>query len=188
VRTGPHVRREVRLVGVEVHVNPFCEDCRRLLKEYTISKRNQPEGGQAPIVQRLRIRYAKRGPLRFTSHRDFARAFERRGAARRRTHSVFSRVFAAPEDLLRERGADRGWPAKRKVTWRSGCSRRSTRMSWRRALDAALSPGLDILDVVEARGGNLADRIDVVGSGAWSCRGVSYDTAAAAVEAFMLAG
>ena len=37
----------------------------------------QPEGGQAPVVQRVRIRYAKRGPLRFTSHRDFARAFER---------------------------------------------------------------------------------------------------------------
>src|SRR3712207_9149181 len=39
--------------------------------------RNQPAGGQAPVVQRVRIRYAKRGPLRFTSHRDFARAFER---------------------------------------------------------------------------------------------------------------
>ena len=39
--------------------------------------KNQPPGGQAPVVQRVRIRYAKRGPLRFTSHRDFARAFER---------------------------------------------------------------------------------------------------------------
>ena len=38
--------------------------------------RNQPEQ-QAPPVQRLRIRYAKRGRLRFTSHRDFSRAFER---------------------------------------------------------------------------------------------------------------
>ncbi|HEX5771098.1 MAG TPA: DUF2344 domain-containing protein, partial [Nocardioidaceae bacterium] len=36
----------------------------------------QPEQ-QAPPVQRLRIRYAKRGRLRFTSHRDFSRAFER---------------------------------------------------------------------------------------------------------------
>ena len=38
--------------------------------------REQPEQ-QAPPVQRLRIRYAKRGRLRFTSHRDFSRAFER---------------------------------------------------------------------------------------------------------------
>lgn len=36
----------------------------------------QPEQ-QAPPRQRLRIRYAKRGTARFTSHRDFARAFER---------------------------------------------------------------------------------------------------------------
>src|SRR5882757_2414384 len=40
--------------------------------------RRVPEGPPpAPIVQRVRIRYAKRGRLRFTSHRDFARAFER---------------------------------------------------------------------------------------------------------------
>ena len=38
--------------------------------------RDQPEQ-QAPPVQRLRVRYAKRGRLRFTSHRDFSRAFER---------------------------------------------------------------------------------------------------------------
>jgi len=38
----------------------------------------QPEGPPPPpIVQRLRVRYAQRGPLRFTSHRDVARAFER---------------------------------------------------------------------------------------------------------------
>ena len=30
-----------------------------------------------PTVQRLRLRYAKRGRLRFSSHRDFQRAFER---------------------------------------------------------------------------------------------------------------
>src|SRR6266566_4034892 len=40
--------------------------------------RRQPEGPPPPpIVQRIRIRYAKRGRLRFSSHRDFARAFER---------------------------------------------------------------------------------------------------------------
>src|SRR3954451_21034389 len=30
-----------------------------------------------PAVQRLRVRFAKRGRLRFSSHRDFQRAFER---------------------------------------------------------------------------------------------------------------
>ena len=40
--------------------------------------RRTPEGPPPPpVVQRIRFRYAKRGRLRFTSHRDFARAFER---------------------------------------------------------------------------------------------------------------
>src|ERR1700745_3631688 len=40
--------------------------------------RRQPEGPPPPpIVQRIRIRYAKRGRMRLSSHRDFARAFER---------------------------------------------------------------------------------------------------------------
>ena len=38
--------------------------------------REQPKQAPPP-VQRLRVRYAKRGRLRFTSHRDFSRAFER---------------------------------------------------------------------------------------------------------------
>src|SRR5919109_1463691 len=38
----------------------------------------QPEGpAPAPVIQRLRVRYAKRGRLRFTSHRDISRAVER---------------------------------------------------------------------------------------------------------------
>src|SRR5512132_125321 len=38
----------------------------------------KPDGPPPPpTVQRLRLRYAKRGRLRFSSHRDFQRAFER---------------------------------------------------------------------------------------------------------------
>ena len=45
--------------------------------EEPLGKR-QPEGPPpAPAVQRIRLRYTKRGRLRFTSHRDFQRAFER---------------------------------------------------------------------------------------------------------------
>ena len=37
-----------------------------------------PQGpAPAPAVQKLRLRYAKRGRLRFSSHRDFQRALER---------------------------------------------------------------------------------------------------------------
>ena len=41
-----------------------------------MSPRKQPPR-QPPPVQRLRIKYAKRGAARFSSHRDFSRAFER---------------------------------------------------------------------------------------------------------------
>ncbi len=38
----------------------------------------KPEGPPPPpTVQRLRVHYTKRGRLRFSSHRDFQRAFER---------------------------------------------------------------------------------------------------------------
>src|ERR1700687_2693020 len=39
----------------------------------------RPAGKAAPppVVQRLRVRYAKRGRMRFASHRDIARAVER---------------------------------------------------------------------------------------------------------------
>lgn len=54
----------------------------------------------------------------------------------------------------------------------------------RAALDAALSPGLDVLEAVEARGGNLAERID---ASSWQIDlpGVSPETAETAVRAFL---
>lgn len=39
--------------------------------------KRQPPIQQAPPVQRLRLRYARRGAARFTSHRDFGRILER---------------------------------------------------------------------------------------------------------------
>ena len=61
----------------------------------------------APTVQRLRLRYAKRGRLRFTSTRDFQRAFER---ALRRTGvpMAYSQGFNPhPRISLRQRRAHR---------------------------------------------------------------------------------
>jgi radical SAM-linked protein len=57
----------------------------------------------------------------------------------------------------------------------------------RQALDAALSPGLDVLDAVEAHGGSLAERID---ASVWRIElpGVEPDTLRHAVLAFETAG
>jgi radical SAM-linked protein len=53
-----------------------------------------------------------------------------------------------------------------------------------KALNAALSPGLDIIDAVQARGGNLAERID---ASSWRIElpGVDDDAAKQAVRAFL---
>jgi radical SAM-linked protein len=56
----------------------------------------------------------------------------------------------------------------------------------RETLDASLPPGLDVLEVVEARTGNLAERVD---ASRWELRltGVAPDVAVAAVQTFLAA-
>ncbi|TCB96616.1 DUF2344 domain-containing protein [Micromonospora zingiberis] len=123
-----------------------------------ISKRPQPEGGQAPVVQRLRIRYAKRGPLRFTSHRDFARAFER--ALRRAGVPVaFSQGFTPHPKISYASAAPTGVASEAEYL-EVGLREPVDPEALRSALDAALSPGLDVLDAVVATGGGLAERIE----------------------------
>ena len=123
----------------------------------TIAK-NQPVGGQAPVVQRIRIRYAKRGPLRFTSHRDFARAFER--ALRRAAVPIaFSQGFTPHPKISYASAAPTGVASEAEYL-EIGLQAPVDPAELRSALDAALSPGLDVLDAVVAGPGSLADRID----------------------------
>src|SRR5215470_2358782 len=77
-------RQEVRTfeagrpgVGARTRLRAVWETRRLAPRREALGKR-QPEGPPpAPAVQRIRLRYTKRGRLRFTSHRDFQRAFER---------------------------------------------------------------------------------------------------------------
>lgn len=129
-----------------------------LLRSTTISKRRQPEGGQAPVVQRIRIRYAKRGPLRFSSHRDFARAFER-ALRRAGVPMAFSQGFTPHPKISYASAAPTGVASEAEYL-EIGLQAPVDPAALRAALDVALSPGLDVLDAVEAAGGSLADRID----------------------------
>jgi radical SAM-linked protein len=109
-------------------------------------------------VQRVRIRYAKRGPLRFTSHRDFARAFER--AVRRSGVPVaFSQGFSPHPKISYASAAPTGVASEAEYL-EIGLRAPMDPADLRVRLDAALSPGLDVLDAVEAEGPSLADRID----------------------------
>ncbi|MEV6306729.1 TIGR03936 family radical SAM-associated protein [Actinoplanes sp. NPDC051861] len=111
-------------------------------------------------MQRIRLRYAKRGPLRFTSHRDFARAFER--ALRRAAVPIaFSQGFTPHPKISYASAAPTGVGSEAEYL-EIGLQATVDPEQLRVALDAALSPGLDILEAVIATegGGGLADRID----------------------------
>ncbi|WP_328466376.1 TIGR03936 family radical SAM-associated protein [Actinoplanes sp. NBC_00393] len=135
-------------------------------------------------MQRLRLRYAKRGPLRFTSHRDFARAFER--ALRRAAVPIaYSQGFTPHPKISYASAAPTGVGSEAEYL-EIGLQAPVDPEQLRVALDAALSPGLDILEAVIAPegGGSLADRID---ASRWQIElpGVEPVTAKEAVTSFL---
>lgn len=150
----------------------------------TISRKPQPEGGQAPVVQRIRIKYAKRGPLRFTSHRDFARAFER-ALRRARVPIAFSQGFTPHPKISYASAAPTGVASEAEYL-EIGLQAPMDPLEVRVTLDAALSPGLDVLDAVVAGPGSLADRID---ASHWRIElpGVERDVLRHAIRAFSAA-
>jgi radical SAM-linked protein len=118
--------------------------------------RDQPEQ-QAPPVQRLRVRYAKRGRLRFTSHRDFSRAFER-ALVRARIPMAYSSGFN-PHPRISYAGASPTGAASEAEYLEIGLAEIVDPSRLAADLDEALPDGLDVLEVVEAVPGSLADRL-----------------------------
>lgn len=119
--------------------------------------REQPEQ-QAPPVQRLRIQYAKRGRLRFTSHRDFSRAFER-AIFRARVPMAYSSGFN-PHPRISYAGAAPTGSASEAEYLEIGLAEIVDPATVRAALEEALPDGLDLVEVVESPGGSLADRLE----------------------------
>jgi radical SAM-linked protein len=141
-------------------------------------------GRPTETVQRLRIRFAKRGRLRFTSHRDVARAFER--ALRRAAIPLaYSSGFTAHPRVSWVGAAPTGVASEAEYL-EIGLAERRDPEQVRLALDAALPPGLDVLTCVEGSGPALADRID---ASEWAVRlpGVTRERAQHAVEALLAA-
>ncbi|MCA1823661.1 MAG: TIGR03936 family radical SAM-associated protein [Frankia sp.] len=138
-----------------------------------------------PVVQRLRIRYAKRGRLRFSSHRDFARAFER--ALRRADVPMAYSAGFTPHPKISYVGAAPTGVASEAEYLEIGLAQPRDPTAMGAALDAALPDGMDVVEVVEvgaATGESLAARID---ASAWEVAlpGVDGDDAARAVAAFL---
>lgn len=110
-----------------------------------------------PAVQRLRLRYAKRGRLRFSSHRDFQRALER--ALRRAAVPMAYSAGFNPHPRISYANAAPTGAASEAEYIEIALARRCDVEQIRAALDQALPPGLDITEAVEAGPGALADRL-----------------------------
>ncbi len=106
-------------------------------------------------MQRLRVKYAKRGRARFTSHRDFGRAFER-ALRRAGVPMAYSSGFS-PHPRISYANASPTGAASEAEYLEIGLSELCDPPKVQQALDAALPPGLDILEVVPSAPGALAD-------------------------------
>ena len=138
---------------------------------------------QAPPVQRLRVRYAKRGRLRFTSHRDFSRAFER-AVFRARVPMAYSSGFN-PHPRISYAGAAPTGSASEAEYLELALAEVVVPADVHAMLDEALPPGLDVLEVVDSPGGSLSDLLE---GSRWRIElTVAHDVAADAVARFLAA-
>ncbi len=152
-----------------------------------MSRKPQPERNQAPVVQRIRIRYAKRGPMRFSSHRDFARAFER-AILRAGVPIAYSQGFSPHPKVSYASAAPTGVASEAEYL-EIGLRAPVEPAALVAALDAALPPGLDVLDAVDASVAGSASLAERVEASAWRVElvGVGVDDLRSAVTAFLAA-
>ncbi|MDX3849339.1 TIGR03936 family radical SAM-associated protein [Streptomyces sp. AK02-01A] len=135
-------------------------------------------------MQRIRLRYTKRGRLRFTSHRDFQRAFER-ALRRAEVPMAYSAGFTPHPKVSYANAAPTGTGSEAEFLEIALAEARDPG-TLRELLDESLPDGLDIIDAVEARTSGLADRLT---ASVWELRldGVDQEEAARAVAAFLAA-
>ncbi|WP_433431592.1 TIGR03936 family radical SAM-associated protein [Nonomuraea sp. CA-141351] len=131
------------------------------------------------------MRYAKRGRLRFTSHRDISRAVER--AVRRAGIPVAYSAGFSPHPKISYAGAAPTGVASEAEYLEIGVTTLCDPEQVKQGLDGSLPPGLDVLDVVEAGPGALADRLEV---SEWEVRlpGADRELAEVAAEKFLAEG
>ncbi|ELS53212.1 TIGR03936 family radical SAM-associated protein [Streptomyces viridochromogenes] len=132
-------------------------------------------------MQRIRLRYTKRGRLRFTSHRDFQRAFER-ALRRAEVPMAYSAGFTPHPKVSYANAAPTGTGSEAEYLEIALTEARDPEQL-RVLLDESLPPGLDVIEAVEARTSGLADRLT---ASVWELRldGVDAAEAERAVAAF----
>src|SRR5437588_3260764 len=154
VVAGPGLNKSHR---AEQAAGTVLEDVPAPPRGVALSKQHQPNPS-APPVQKLRLRYAKRGRLRFTSHRDVARAFER-ALRRAGIPMAYSQGFN-PHPRISWAGAAPTGVASEAEYVEIQLVEQVDPDTVRLELDAALPEGLDVLRVVPAAPGSLADCLE----------------------------
>ncbi|WP_309248740.1 TIGR03936 family radical SAM-associated protein [Streptomyces sp. MNP-20] len=136
------------------------------------------------MAQRIRLRYTKRGRLRFTSHRDFQRAFER-ALRRAEVPMAYSAGFTPHPKVSYANAAPTGTGSEAEYLEIALTEPRDPQ-KLRELLNESLPAGLDITDAVEARTSGLADRLT---ASVWELRldGVETADAERAAAAFRAA-
>jgi radical SAM-linked protein len=140
-----------------------------------------PNPSAAPVCK-VRLRYAKRGKLRFTSHRDVARAFER--ALRRAGLPMAYSQGYSPHPKISWIGAAPTGVASEAEYVEIQLIDHVDPEAVRAELDAALPAGLAVLEGVLAGPGGLAERID---AGKWriEVRGLGGEQLRQATQALL---
>lgn len=136
----------------------------------------------APPVQHLVVRYAKRGKMRFASHLDVARAFER-GVRRAGLPIAYSSGFTPHPKISYAGGAPTGVASEAEYL-SLGLSSRSDAEAVREQLNAALPDGIEVIDVTDAVGGLPTGQLT---ASEWHVilPGLPPQAVAPAVEAFL---
>ncbi|PZO98291.1 MAG: radical SAM protein [Dermacoccus nishinomiyaensis] len=148
-----------------------------------VARQRVPEGPPpAPAVQKVSVRYAKRGRLRFSSTRDFQRALER-AVRRAGVPMAFSAGFHPHPRISYANAAPTG-AASEAEYFQLQLTQQCDLEALRAALDESLPQDMAVLRVVEAAPGALADLLQ---ASVWQLdfEGVTLKTITDAVATFM---
>jgi radical SAM-linked protein len=111
-----------------------------------------------PVVQKVRLRYAKRGPLKFSSHRDFQRAFER--AVRRvGVPMAYSAGFNPHPKISYANAAATGTASEAEYV-EIGLAKEVELDALLKALQSSMPKGLDVEEAVNASTPDFVARLE----------------------------
>jgi radical SAM-linked protein len=135
-----------------------------------------------PAIQHLLVRYAKRGKMRFASHLDVARAFER--SVRRAGLPIAHSAGFTPHPKISYAGGAPTGVASEAEYLSLALTSRTEAEAVREGLNAALPDGIDVIDVTEDAGGLPASRLT---ASEWQVilPGLTPDSVAPAVQRFL---